>query len=99
MDKAKFEKKYPSLYYLLSCYFHEDWELDAPDIDGVIRLFKKEDQKQVKKTIRDVKSFMKDVPENEYEKRFNEIYARIYPPGTGMTYKEFLLNIINILEK
>ncbi|MEZ4594924.1 MAG: contact-dependent growth inhibition system immunity protein [Chloroflexota bacterium] len=104
-----YETLYPELKYFFSAYFHSDW-VDIYDWHGgnpsfqtVVFDFKNESKVTLDKTTQELKQFLKNSHSlSEAELReivVHKLGANIYPPGRGLTYRQWLQAVLEILKE
>ena len=105
----KYAEQYPDLRFLLG-YFHEDmfdgfdWQERKPTYKEVIRHYKTTaNTNRVQRALFQLKQFTK-ISSDWDEDKLREILREdlgncLYAPGYGMSYREFLEGILEILEE
>lgn len=108
--QKKYSKQFPSIRYLLVCYFHEDmfdvfdWNEESPNYKGIIRYFKIEDSSiKQEELFTELSAFIK-TSQNWDEDKLREILKDdlgncFRAPFFKITYREFLEGILEILEE
>lgn len=110
IEEGKYSKQFSSLRYLLGNYFHEDmfdvfdWKGRRPDYQGVIRHFKTQDSpirnREIPKELREFLALSKDWDEDKLDDVLEDDFGNcLYAPGYGITYREFLEGILEVLEE
>lgn len=109
VEPGKYSKQFPELEYVLG-YFHEDmfdgfeWQGRKPSYHEVIRHIKITNSlTNIKKATGELQLFLqlsRDWNEDNLEDvLLNDFGNSIYAPGVGITYREFLEGILEILEE
>jgi hypothetical protein len=102
-----YEILYPSLKYFFSAYFHSDWvdiydwHGENPSFQTVVFDFKNESKGTIDKTTQELKQFLKQEL-SEVELRdivVHKLGANVYPPGRGLTYRQWLEAVLEILKE
>lgn len=89
--------KVENVTYLLGAYFHQDWFLDAPEPDDVIRSFvARESPKRVSALEQEIKFLL--ISSDELPDSFIVGNHGYYDPTSdGFTVKKWLQHILSIL--
>ena len=87
------------LGYRLGAYFNQDWDLLAPDFDGVIALFAEEETRTVvESTHNELKELLSSSPSEEALRALLfEMRCYYVPAAIGMSIKQWLSEIDRIL--
>lgn len=107
---GKYAEQFPNLKYLLSAYFHEDmfdgfeWNGEKPSYQKVIKYFKTQDSpirnQKIPGELKKILALSQNWDEDSLEDvLLNDFGNSIYAPGVGITYREFLEGILEILEE
>jgi CdiI immunity protein len=95
------EDTYPHLWQLLGAYFHQDWDLEGPDWQSVIAAYRAEsDPEDAACSARDISALLAaTLDDAELERLFYDAFGcGYYPPGAGLTVREWLLEVRRALE-
>jgi hypothetical protein len=99
---------YPNLTYFFSAYFHQDWnhaydwQGERPSSEVVVRDFKaKNPEETVTQATRELEQFLVQVlAEGDLrEVVVHELGANVYAPGLGLTYRQWLEAVLDILKE
>lgn len=102
-----YTQQYPNLRELLY-FLNQDWKLmfewedKSPTYEGAIRKLKVDDTVETRrKTIYELKELVSsNFDEQKLEEIVNDDFgSAFYPPGLGMTYQQWLINILQIMEE
>lgn len=104
---SNYSEKYPNLKELLH-FMHQDWKLmfewegRSPNYQAVVRKLKVDDSPEVRQ--KNVNELRELVSSNLSETMLEEIVdedfgSAFYPPGIGLTYQEWLEEILRLLEE
>lgn len=85
----------PSLWQFFAGYFHEDWMHDAPDPDGVIKLFVSESGNETLAGVRSElnKLLNQQRSDAELQALLTELGCHVYFPALGVTAHEWLSGV------
>ena len=109
-DRDKYERLYPELRQFFGGYFHQDWNYtynwqgEPPSFQVVVRDFKTNNsQADVTQVIQELEQFMAaHLTEDDWdlgEIVTNELCSCIHAPGLGLTYQQWLKDILTILKE
>lgn len=110
VEPGKYSKQFPQVAKTLGLYFHEDmfdvfeWKQTKPNYKSVIRYIKSIQQPEyLSQKITELREFLqisKNWSEDKLEDiLLNDFSGSIYAPGIGITYREFLEEVLEILEE
>lgn len=87
---------YSNLEQFLGCYFHQDWVDFAASFSEAVSLYLNESPfDDIQKTLMELRDLLsKDDPELV---KAVESMCAYYPPGDGLTYREWLLRVADQL--
>ncbi|VXD24095.1 conserved hypothetical protein [Planktothrix serta PCC 8927] len=88
------EQQFPALAQFCSAYFHQDWDLEAPDALGIIRNYLKDESiSQVQQTIKEIEQLLSLNLETEKLKNFLESDLKCYynPRVYNISHSDWLL--------
>lgn len=105
-----YREKYPALYQFFAGYFNQDWEEcflwkdQEPNYRAVVRRYKlddpPEDARRAVGELRGVIALDDGFGEGQWRQIVNrELGASVYPPGLGLGYREWLEDVLRILEE
>jgi hypothetical protein len=109
-DHDHYEKLYPELRQFFGGYFHQDWAYiynwqgEPPSFQVVVRDFKTNNsQAIVAQVTQELEQFIADHLTLEDDWDLGEIVTHkllscIYAPGLGLTYRQWLREILTILQ-
>ncbi|WP_426576560.1 contact-dependent growth inhibition system immunity protein [Xenorhabdus stockiae] len=89
--------KMENICYLLGCYFHQDWDLEASTDEGIIRLFVEKEQPE---TVMLLKKEFEEILNNGKELSEDFLYENngYYPPSAdGLTVLEWFKKLHDAL--
>ncbi|HAZ48677.1 MAG TPA: hypothetical protein DDW76_28360 [Cyanobacteria bacterium UBA11369] len=105
----RYERLYPNLKYFFSAFFHHDWlymynwQGQSPSFQVVVRDFKAKDSQAVTQTTRELEQFLaQHLTEDDEDLReivVHKLGANFYAPGIGLTYQQWLQEILTILKE
>jgi hypothetical protein len=110
-DEDKYEKLYPELKQFFGGYFHQDWTYiynwhgKLPSFQVVVRDFKTNNSPAiVAQVTQELEQFIADhlTLEDDWdlgEIVTHELLSCIYAPGLGLTYRQWLREILAILKE
>jgi hypothetical protein len=98
-DRQELRERYPGLTYLLMGYFHQDWVDDAETEDEVLAQFAESNgDNVVREAAHDAEALLD--ADGDDEERLAQVVdllgGEIYPPGGGITYRDFLEKISSL---
>lgn len=85
---------FPALAQFCSCYFHQDWNLDAPDALGAIHNYLQDEPiTEVQQTIKDIENLVTQnfEPHQLKEIMVFELSCYYDPTVYGISYSDWLL--------
>ena len=88
------QEKFPSLAQFCSAYFHQTWDLEAPNALGVIHNYLHDESiSQVQQTIKEIEKVLALYLETEQLHKFLENDLKCYynPTVSGISYSDWLL--------
>ncbi|NER38274.1 MAG: hypothetical protein F6J93_30685 [Oscillatoria sp. SIO1A7] len=88
------KEKFPTLAQFCSAYFHQDWDLEAPDSLGIIRNYiKEESNERVQQVIKEIEQLLCLYLETEQIKKILEDELKCYynPTAYGISHSDWLL--------
>ena len=88
------KEEFPALAQFCSAYFHQDWDLEAPDPLLIIRNYLQEETiSQVQQTIAEIEKLLSFNLEPETLKMFLESDLKCYynPTAYGISHSDWLL--------
>jgi hypothetical protein len=88
------EQQFPALAKFCGAYFHQDWDLEAPDALGVIRNYLKDESiSEVQQTIQEIELLLSLKLEPEPFKNLLESDLNCYynPAAYGISHSDWLL--------
>ena len=93
------QDEYPNLYGLFSAYFHQDWAMDDPTADDVVRRYiRHADPQEVQRVADEIIAFLRiEMTEDERQAILDSLYCEYYPPGDGLTYASWLQRVHTLL--
>ncbi|HYW07392.1 MAG TPA: contact-dependent growth inhibition system immunity protein [Longimicrobium sp.] len=87
------EADFPALHTCLAGYFHQDWDLDDPTWEAVVDHFARDAPDLVPPARRDLARLLA-APDGDVERiLFDEIMCAFYPPGDGLSIREWLIRL------
>jgi hypothetical protein len=92
-DRQELRDRYPRLSYLLAGYFHQDWVEDAETEDEVLAAFvARNDEDVISEAARNAADLIEvdGADEERLAHVVDMLGGEIYPPGGGITYRQFL---------
>ncbi|HAZ48675.1 MAG TPA: hypothetical protein DDW76_28370 [Cyanobacteria bacterium UBA11369] len=109
-DKDKYERLYPALRQFFGGYFHQDWTYtydwqgQPPSYQVIVRAFKAKNSPAVTQVTQELEQFIADHLTLEDDEDLREIVTRelwscVYAPGLGLTYQQWLRDILTILKE
>lgn len=110
VEAGIYTKRFPELSGLLGGYFHEDmfyvfdWNGHEENYKSIIRYHKSiQSNEYLRKEISELKEFLAFSQYWDEDKLedvlLNDFSGSIYAPGIGITYREFLESILEVLEE
>ncbi|WP_127960489.1 contact-dependent growth inhibition system immunity protein [Serratia microhaemolytica] len=93
---------FSELEQLLGAYFHQDWDLDHPDADGVIKFYKQDvDSKTIFSLKQQVLHLIdSDNTDDDLQSLlFEKMGCCYYYPSEWGSSKEWLKHIIDVLDE
>ncbi len=110
VEPRKYSQQFPELSGLLGGYFHEDmfdgfdWKGNQKSYQAVIRYHKSiQPEKYVKEETRELKEFLalsRTWDDDKIDDILGDDFGNcLFAPAYGMTYREFLEGILEILEE
>ena len=108
MSYEELRARYRDLMHLFGGYFHQDWKDSywwdqEPDYRLVVRTYKREvPEEEVKcaaAQLRELIEVTRDLDEEELGELTGQLGSCLYPPGLGMTEREWLAEVLGILEE
>jgi phenylalanyl-tRNA synthetase beta subunit len=89
----------PTFAGVCSCYFHQDWELDDPTAEAVVRRYLRDaDPREIELLIAEIDEFLKlEMTDEERQVVLEDLGCEYYPPSDGLTFSKWLHQIRNIL--
>lgn len=105
-----YAEKYQLLFTFFAGYFHQhwkdvyDWKGQEPSFDLVVYFFKSQcSQSEIKLAIQELESFMNQTqyfPEEELRQVLIRGFSSNFrAPGIGLTYRQWLKEILKILKE
>ena len=96
----RYADRYPELYQFFGGYFHQDWG-DSGSFQNVVHDFQVELDETVRQATRELEEFLElDLPEEELrEILLNDLGSYVHAPGLGLTYRQWLEAVLDILKK
>ena len=98
------EREYPEFSQLLGGYFHQDFDLVADNLSGLVANYKSvTDEADVRGCVRDIHRFLERHGSNDETLR--DELARVFNPGVivegwdGMTTREWLFKVAELLSE
>lgn len=96
---SSIEERYPALAQLLGAYFHQDWDLDDPNADAVVRRFlRSESAETVRRAREDVAHMLSSTRTDAQLEAMTAQLGSIYlPTADGLTTRAWLTRIGEML--
>jgi hypothetical protein len=87
------------LRLLMSGYFDEDWDLNGETAMEVLRSFREDEPEPVVQHAYDqvVELLSRNLEEPELEAELERLGLGYYPPGDGLTHREWLEQVAEVL--
>jgi hypothetical protein len=78
--------------FLIQGYFHQDWMMDGPTVEAVLRKFVADSPPELVAGAREYAAALvrSDLDEAELERMLDGFGIQVYPPGLGMTHRQWL---------
>lgn len=92
---------YPRLWQLLGGHFHQDWSLAGADWQAVVAVYRAEaGPEDAGHAAGEIGTLLDATPgDAELERMFHEDFGcDFYPPGAGLTVREWLMEVRRVLE-
>ncbi len=110
VENGRYSKQFPQVRSILAGYFHEDmfyvfdWKGHEPNYKSVIKYIKSvQEPEYLSKKKTELKEFLELSSSWNEDKLedilLNDFNGSIYAPGVGITYREFLEGILEVLEE
>lgn len=102
MCKTMTANKFPYLFQFFGAYFHQDWDLEAQEDEGIIRNYLQESSlTAVKQTITEITQLLAMNFSEKRLKKFliHELGCFYNPTSKGISYQDWLLWIENFIKK
>ena len=89
------------LAHLLAAYFHQDWALDDPDADAVVRRFRRSEvDALVRRARADVERLLNSsLTDTELEALFGRLGSSYSPARDGLTARSWLARVSRLLAR
>ena len=96
--RNELEKKYPDLNLFFGLCFNPFWVDKHETIDGAVQDFiQRTDLDFLNQILNDLQNFIKEYEFSDEKHLLDLVYiglsGNVYPPGSGLTYKQWLLNL------
>lgn len=90
---------FAGLAHLLGAYFHQDWALDDPDADAVVRRFRRAEPDALVRRARADVARLRDGPlsDAELEELFGRLGGSYSPARDGLTARGWLARVGELL--
>ena len=90
---------FPALYNFCVGYFHQDWNLDDPTAEAVVRRFMNDDGPQGVQQLRaEIDRFLRVSKSEEQRAAILDAWGCCYyPPGDGLSYTDWLKQVSELL--
>lgn len=104
----EYRKQYPDIAKLFSSFFHQDWDEgfdwqgEAPNYQSVVRFYKTlASQTQLENSCNQLQRFLAlPLSEAQIEEITSDDFrCTYYPPGEGLTYRQWLKDVLNTLSE
>jgi hypothetical protein len=91
--------RFPNLSGICGCYFHQDWDMDDPTAEAVVRRYMRDaDPQEVQRVAAEIDDFLRiEMTEEERRAVLDKFGCEYYPPGDELTYSEWLRQVHDIL--
>src|SRR5436305_509125 len=91
--------EFPNLCRLCGAYFHQDWSLDDPTADAVVRRYMVDaDPQAVQRVATEIIAFLLiEMTEDERKDNLIDLGCDYYPPADGLTYSSWLQRVYHML--
>lgn len=95
---------YPQLRQFFGAYFHQDWDIDAEDADGVVALYVSDDRhtdEQLRAIARQIDEYLENEgsQENISQGLFEKLGCEYLPASSGSNAGEWLTHVANLLRR
>jgi hypothetical protein len=93
------KSRFPNLYGMCSCYFHQDWDLDDPTAEAVIRRYIRDaDPHEVQRVAAEIDEFLRvEMTEEKRRAILDKFGCEYFPPGDELSYSEWLRQVRDLL--
>jgi hypothetical protein len=93
------QTRFPNLNGMCGCYFHQDWVVDDPTAEAVVRRYMREaDPQEVQRVAAEIDDFLRiEMTEEERRAALDRFGCAYYPPGDALTYSEWLRQVHALL--
>jgi contact-dependent growth inhibition (CDI) system CdiI-like immunity protein len=87
--------------FLIQAYFHQDWMMDGPTPEAVLRTFVADSPPEIVDGAREYAAALvrSNLDEAELERTLDGFGIQIYPPGLGMTHRQWLELVDRLLTR
>jgi len=94
-------ERYPALWQLFAGYFHQDWSLDDPTADDVLRRYVRDEPPDaVRRARRDLEDVLQRwSSEHELEGVADRLGSYYRPAGDALTTRDWLAHVGDFLER
>ncbi len=91
--------RFPNFYGMCGCYFHQDWDMDDPTAEAVVRRYMRDaDPQEVQRVAVEIDDFLRiEMTEEERRAILDKFGCEYYPPGDGLSYSEWLRQVHDLL--
>jgi hypothetical protein len=93
------KSRFRNLDGLCACYFHQDWDMDDPTAEAVVRQYIRDaDPQEVQKVAAEIDDFLQiEMTEEERKTILDTFGCEYYPPGDRLSYSEWLRQVHELL--
>ncbi len=91
--------RFPNLYGLCGCYFHQDWDMDDPTPEAVIRRYCLDaDPQEVQRVASEINEFLRiEMTEEERRTVLGRFGCEYLPSADDVSYSEWLRQVHDLL--
>jgi hypothetical protein len=91
--------RFPNLYRMCGCYFHQDWDMDDPTAEAVVRRYIRDaDPQEVQRVAAEIDDFLRiEMTEEERRAVLDRFACEYYPLGDGLSYSDWLRQVHDLL--
>ena len=100
-DAASLREQYPALWQLFGGYFHQDWDSDDDTPDDVLRRYLQDEPGEALPSARrELDEVLRRwSTETELQEIHHRLGSSLWPPGVGLTTREWLVHVGEFLAR